>query len=173
MRADAEVQFTAFVREHGDGLARFARLLSSNRHDAEDLLQVALMRVYRRWPNASASPVAYTKTTLVNLAKDGHRARPVPRPTDDVDALSIAADPDIAAAVIAQAQIETLLANLPPRQRVTVVLRVIDGLSTEETAAQMDCSTGTVKSNLARGLERLRDLMEQTRQSQDTVEVER
>lgn len=154
----SEAAFTAFVDEHGDRLARLARLLVASPHDAEDLLQAALLRVYRKWDAASAAPVAYTKTTLVNLAKDGYRRSPrVPIPVDDVGAPQV--EPDIADAITAAARIEHLLSGLPPRQRVTVVLRILDGHSTEETAVLMHCSTGTVKSNLARGLDRLRASM--------------
>jgi RNA polymerase sigma factor (sigma-70 family) len=152
--------FTAFVDEHGDKLARFARLLTANPHDAEDLLQVALMRVYRHWPLALDSPLAYTKTTIVNLSKDGYRRSPrIPTPVAELGDATTEQSPDIDDAITAQARIESLLVQLPPRQRVTVVLRVLDGHSTEEVAAQMSCSEGTVKSNFARGLDRLRAIM--------------
>lgn len=150
-----EAAFTAFVDEHGDQLARLARLLVADVHDAEDLLQVALLRVYKKWSAASAAPLPYAKTTIVNLAKDGYRRRPrTPIPVADIP--SPGSEPDIAVAIAAAARIEHLLAGLPARQRVTVVLRILDGHSTEETATLMHCSTGTVKSNLARGLEHLR-----------------
>lgn len=51
------------------------------------------------------------------------------------------------------------LGQLAPRMRAAVVLRHVDGLSTEETAHALRCSTGTVKSQTARGLERLRALL--------------
>ena len=52
------------------------------------------------------------------------------------------------------------LGQLAPRMRAAVVLRHVDGLSTEETAHALRCSTGTVKSQTARGLERLRALLD-------------
>ena len=170
MGQQSEVAFTAFVDEYGDGLARFARLLTASPHDAEDLLQAALLKVFRRWSNAAPAPVAYTKTTLVNLAKDGYRSRSL----NDLPVAELPHNdsaPDIAIAIAAQAQIEHLLAGLPPRQRVTVVLRVLDGHSTDETAALMSCSVGTVKSNLARGLERLRESIESSAARTPTTEV--
>jgi RNA polymerase sigma factor (sigma-70 family) len=54
------------------------------------------------------------------------------------------------------------LGQLAPRMRAAVVLRHVDGLSTEETARALRCSTGTVKSQTARGLERLRALLGDT-----------
>jgi RNA polymerase sigma factor (sigma-70 family) len=72
----------------------------------------------------------------------------------------LTAGPDHAEAIAAQAHLDQLLAAIPPRQRVTVVLRVVDGLSEAETAAVMQCSLGTVKSNLARGLLKVRTALE-------------
>jgi RNA polymerase sigma factor (sigma-70 family) len=48
------------------------------------------------------------------------------------------------------------LAALPPRQRAVLVLRYFDDLSEAETAHMLGCSLGTVKSQAARGLARLR-----------------
>ena len=50
------------------------------------------------------------------------------------------------------------LAGVPPRQRAVLVLRYWHDLSVEETATALGCSTGTVKSQAARGLARLRDI---------------
>ncbi|HZX56833.1 MAG TPA: sigma-70 family RNA polymerase sigma factor, partial [Ilumatobacteraceae bacterium] len=51
------------------------------------------------------------------------------------------------------------LAQVPPRQRAALVLRYYDDLSEAETAAALGCSLGTVKSQTAKGLARLRTLM--------------
>jgi RNA polymerase sigma factor (sigma-70 family) len=48
---------------------------------------------------------------------------------------------------------------VPPRQRTALVLRYWEDLSIEETALVMNCSPGTVKSQTARGLAVLRDLL--------------
>jgi RNA polymerase sigma factor (sigma-70 family) len=49
------------------------------------------------------------------------------------------------------------LAELPPRQRACVVLRYYEDLGVEEVAAALGCRPGTVKSQTARGLDRLRE----------------
>lgn len=48
---------------------------------------------------------------------------------------------------------------LPARQRATLVLRYWEQLSVEETATAMSCSTGTVKSQSAKGLRKLKELL--------------
>jgi RNA polymerase sigma factor (sigma-70 family) len=54
-------------------------------------------------------------------------------------------------------KILALLRTLPAGMRAAVVLRYVEGLSVSETAAAMRCSEGNVKSQSARGLERLRE----------------
>jgi RNA polymerase sigma factor (sigma-70 family) len=49
-----------------------------------------------------------------------------------------------------------LLAELPPRRRAVLVLRYFCDLSVEETAEQLGCSPGTVKSQTARAIDALR-----------------
>lgn len=157
-----EQDFTEFVQAHGDRLLRYARLLVPDAAEAEDVLQTALLRLTRHWSRQLESPEAYVRAALVNLAKDrGRRSHLVPVPTQaDPDLLTTG--PDHAEAIAARAHLDQILAALPPRQRVTVVLRVIDGLSEAETAALMRCSPGTVKSNLARGLDKVRATLKPT-----------
>lgn len=70
-----EESFSAFVRESGDGLLRYARLLFADAGDAEDALQTALLRVARQWHRGLDAPVAYARTALRNLACDSGRRR--------------------------------------------------------------------------------------------------
>jgi len=156
VRLDDDLTFTTFVDEHGTALLGYARLLFGDAHEAEDALQAALLRVVRNWEKASASPVGYTRTALRNLAIDGSRRRHlVAIPSDQQPQLIHS--PDVADAHEAAAALDAVLSRLPPRQRVTVVLRVLDGMTETETAAALGCSVGTVKSNLSRGLAALRD----------------
>jgi RNA polymerase sigma-70 factor (sigma-E family) len=156
---DEERAFEAFVRADGDRLLRLARLLFLDDRAAEDAVQTALMRTARRWRSASSAPYAYVRVVLVNLARDGGRRRHLVQRPVEVRDTDIAPVADHADAVAARAELDALLAQLPAKQRATVVLRVIDGLSEAETAQALQCSAGTVKSNLSRGLARLRELM--------------
>lgn len=163
---DAE-QFTAFVRAHGDALARHARLLFADAGAAEDALQTALLRLAKHWHKGVDAPAAYARTALRNLAIDEGRRRhlvAVPSPAEP----AVPPEPDVAEAHVAADRLDGLLSALPTRQRITVVLRVVDGLSEAETARAMKCSTGTVKSNLARGLARLRNEIDTTAEAERT-----
>lgn len=156
MNVDDEAAFSLFVRERGDCLLRHARLLIPDDGDAEDALQTALLRLTRHWSRQLDSPEAYVRRTLVNLATDRGRRRHLVAPPALLVETGASTGPDHAEAVAARAELDAVLRQLPPRQRVAVVLRVIDGLSEAETAAAMGTSAGTAKSNLARGLQKVR-----------------
>jgi RNA polymerase sigma-70 factor (sigma-E family) len=152
-------EFTAFVQLQGDGLLRLARYLINDPSEAEDALQTALVRLLRSWDRGLDNPLGYARQVLVNLAKDrGRRRHLVPVPVAEPTSSRTA--PDLADALVAQQRLAEMLVILPARQRVTVVLRVIVGMSEAETAALLGCANGTVKSNLARGLDRLRASLE-------------
>ena len=51
-----------------------------------------------------------------------------------------------------------LLRELPEHHRVPVVLRYVAGLSYAEISSVLECPVGTAKANVARGLDRLREL---------------
>ena len=63
--------------------------------------------------------------------------------------------PDVSDEVVNRADLLRALLTLPARQRATVVLRYLEGMSERETAAVMRCSEGTVKSQTARALSAL------------------
>ena len=82
MRPVDEADFTAFVAGSSRRLLRGAYLITGDLDEAQDLLQTALERAYRRWPSVQRSevPEAYVRRILVNLATDRWRARRTPRP---------------------------------------------------------------------------------------------
>lgn len=158
-RAD-KLGFEVFVQAHADGLMRTAYLLTGNLHDAEDLLASTLERVAQRWGRVSAHerPDLYARRVLANLATDRWRAL-ARRPTRALTAFD---EPglvaDHAAATVRRDLVIRLLRELPRRQRAIVVLRHYHDMSEIEVADVLRCSVGTVKSQLSRGLRRLREL---------------
>lgn len=168
-RAD-QLAFDAFVRETSDRLLRTAYLLSGDRGHAEDLVQTALLRTARRWSTARQEPAAYTRRVLVNLAKDRWRdlrRRPGEAPLE-VDVAVPVTD-----GVADRDQLLRAARQLPAGQRAVLVLRYFDDLSVAETAAALGCSEGTVKSQTARALDRLRSALVPTPTKLENADADR
>lgn len=150
-----EAGFEAFVAARSDDLLRFAVLLTRDRGHAEDLLQTALVKAYRRWNRIAADdPYPYVRRVMVTSAASWRRLRTtqeiVSLPTHD------RAGPDVNEGFGDRAQMADALATLPPRMRAVLVLRYAEDLSEAATAEALGCAISTVKSQTARGLARLR-----------------
>lgn len=148
--------FTEFVRGQVAGMARLARLLTGDRHDAEDLVQVVLSRVATRWEQID-DPAAYARRTLYTQAVSRWRRlgrRAAERLTDAVpEPASVpAGDPET------RLVLSAALRRLTPRQRAVLVLRYYEDRTEAETAELLGVALGTVKSQTRHALRRLRVL---------------
>jgi RNA polymerase sigma-70 factor (sigma-E family) len=156
-RAGFESDFTAFVEGHQRRLRGVAYLVCGDWHRAEDAVQTALANVYARWPRIEADPGpwAYARRAVVNAAIDEGR-----RPWRRREAVGHPAPPEVAAlpGSLDDATLAALSA-LPKRQRAVVVLRYIEDLDVESTAALLGISPGTVRSQATRGLASMREHM--------------
>lgn len=160
MRADEEREFREFVAGRMAGLRRSAYLLCGERHGADDLVSIAIGKLFRNWRKISRvdQPDAYLRRILVNAWLDERRRpwwrerstddppEPPPRPGQDTD-------------VDTRLTLLGVLDRLSPRRRAVLVLRFFDDLSVEQTADILGLSTGTVKTHTARGLADLRVLL--------------
>ncbi len=160
---DARTSFEEFVLARSGSLLRTALLLTGqNRAEAEDLLQLALERAYRHWArvHAAGDPERYVRRILANASADRWRrlARRPEQPLPAGDAGP--STPDLSAEVAERDFLLRALAQLPPRQRAVMVLRYFDDMTEAEIADVLGCSVGTVKSQVARALARLRDATE-------------
>ncbi|MCW2943598.1 MAG: polymerase, sigma-24 subunit, subfamily [Actinoallomurus sp.] len=158
-RRDDE-SFVTFVAERGTALLRTANLLCGARSDAEDILQTALEKAYRHWGKLSSdsNPEPYVRKILVNLTVSRARRWRVLRE------VYMPSPPELPAAsesstVELRGMLMDELRRLGPRQRAVLVLRYWEDMSEAETAKMLGCSVGTVKSQAARGLARLRERM--------------
>ncbi len=157
-----EAQFREFVQGRSPAYLRTAYLLTGDWGHAEDLLQTSLAKVYRAWGRVHDRDNldAYVRRVMVNTYSSWwQRAWRGERPTETLP--EIVGD-DSYAPIDQRDRLRRALATLPPKQRAAVVLRHYDDQSEAEVARILSCSVGTVKSQTARGLARLRDLLDET-----------
>lgn len=147
--------FHAYVEGASPRLLRVAFLLTGDRHAAEDLLQDAFTKLFLRW-NRVREPDAYVRRSLANSAANRWRSRARRPETRLLEAHDRAAD---APGAQDRDLLVTALAQLPAGQRAVVVLRYLEELSVDEVASTLRISPGTVKSQTARALPRLRSLL--------------
>jgi RNA polymerase sigma-70 factor (sigma-E family) len=155
---DRDADFAAYLAARQASLLRTAYLLTGNRHDAEDLVQTAFAKLYLSWDKVRdrGSLDGYLRRILVNehnsLWRRAWKRREHVRdhttfegPVDD--------DYDEGQGTALWEVVQTL----PRRARAVVVLRYYEELSEAETAAVLNISVGTVKSQTSRALASLRE----------------
>jgi RNA polymerase sigma-70 factor (sigma-E family) len=149
----AEEAFDEFVAGRYAALLRSAYLLTGNHHDAEDLVQVALVKAVGVWRRIQDDPEPYVRRILVNENVSRwrrHRGREVGGESP-VAEHAVGVDPaedrlDLAAA----------LGRLTRKQRTVLVLRYYEDRTERQTAALMGVGVGTVKSQTRDALAALR-----------------
>jgi RNA polymerase sigma-70 factor (ECF subfamily) len=167
---DLDGTYELLVRAHVDRCHAIALRVLGNPHDAEEVTQDALVRAYRAlegWPPERIREVRlrpWLATIVVNLCRN--RVRRHTPPTTPLAPLleagvEPAADPSgdpagLAARAVEREQLASLLAGLPERYRVPVVLRHVDDLSYAELAEVLGRPEGTLKAQVHRGLALLR-----------------
>ena len=149
-----------------------AEIATGNREDALDLVQETMMAFATRYthkPQAEWPPLFYR--VLQNKIRDGYRRNAVrsrwrgwlPFKDEDSDPVQLAPDPRRATPETelqreqSRTAIVDALNRLPLRQQQVFMLRVWEGLSVEQTAQAMRCSTGSVKTHLFRAHRALRE----------------
>lgn len=151
--------FDEFASAAATRLYRTAYLMVGDHHMAEDLVQDVLARVYVAWPRIQGDPHGYAYRAVGHAVTNQRRwwgRHPESALTDDDDRPSAE---DVSESVAVQLELLDALGRLPPRQRVTVVLRYYADLSEAETAGALGVSIGTVKSQHARAMATLRRLL--------------
>ncbi|MER7280243.1 SigE family RNA polymerase sigma factor [Dactylosporangium sp. NPDC000244] len=149
--------FEEYVRLRGERLVRLARLLVRDRHLAEDLVQEVLGRAYVRWDRVSRADDidVYVRRMLVNRHISWRRRRSSSEVATDAFG-DLAAATDIGAEAAERSAAWALIADLPPKQRATIVLRYYEDLDDATIACILGCSQATVRSQSMRALATLR-----------------
>ncbi|MFN3865974.1 MAG: RNA polymerase sigma factor [Demequina sp.] len=156
----------ALMRERAAALFGYAYVLTGDSHEAEDLLQEALIRTFRtsRRVTSIDAAHAYVKRAISTAFIDRYRrasARPERDGGDDGHyslATASAAGPDHSTRVATQLDLHAALLTLPPRERACVVLRYLDDLPVASVASELGLAVGTVKRYLSDAVARLREL---------------
>lgn len=152
--------FATVYAAHNRELVRFAYLLTGDPELAEDLVADVFAKVLRCWGSTSIdNPQAYLRRAVVNRFNSKLRRRYVSRryraTADGSDRGVVRSDEHLAE----RDAMFQALDRLPDGQRTVVVLRFYEDLSVAETAEVLGVTQGTVKSQNARALERLGDLL--------------
>lgn len=150
--SEVSVVFDEFVATRSTRLLRTAYLLTRDHSRAEDLLQTALAKAWLSWRHINSDADGYVRKVMFNTYATWWRRRwndetptvVLPETAFDRGDDSLRQD------------LWTALGRLPRGQRAVVVLRYFEDLTEAETARLLGCSVGTVKSQTARALTRLR-----------------
>jgi RNA polymerase sigma-70 factor (sigma-E family) len=152
-------EFEAFVRARTPALLRSAFLLTGDQQLAEDLVQSALTRTHLAWKRLDdvANAEAYARRTMYHLQVSWWRRRKVAEvlPGDLPDQAGVV---DHAGTVSLRLVLPSALLRLSARQRAVLVLRFFEDRTEAEAADLLGISVGTVKSQTARALTRLRSV---------------
>jgi RNA polymerase sigma-70 factor (sigma-E family) len=134
---------------------RFAYILTSDHHAAEDLVQTALAKTYLAWNRLRdrGAVDSYVRRVIVNENTSTWRRawRRRERVTETLPERGVV-DADFEG----REAMWHVVQALPPRQRAAVVLRYYEDLSEAQTAAVLGCSVGNVKSQTSRGIAAMR-----------------
>jgi RNA polymerase sigma-70 factor (ECF subfamily) len=146
--------FEAFVESCYGDVLRSVALAIGDESRAEDSVQEAFARAYRRWSSVSAMerPVTWVYVVAMNAnrkewRREARRIRHDPEP----EAIGDHSDQ-----VIATVALGAALEGLTSRQRSAIVLRYLADLPTKDVAQVLGCAEGTAKATLHQALRKLR-----------------
>ncbi|WP_369032447.1 RNA polymerase sigma factor [Streptomyces adonidis] len=149
---------TFFSGAYGRVLAQVIMLCGS-REDAEDVVQEAFLEAYRAWDRIAAYelPEAWVyRVSVQRLWKTRRRRRAGQDRLPDVP-VPVRASPEESAEA---REVLRLLAALPPRQRVTMVLFCLHGWSQSEIAKTLRMTRGGVAANVSKARRTLKEALD-------------
>lgn len=157
LKTDAE--FSDYVAAHADQVRFTAYLLCGDWHEAEDLAQGAFVRLYLAWDRIDRTdPIDAYVRKIVTRSYLNERRR-LWRKLERLTSVPPEPPPAREPAPEERMLLMRALSQVPRRQRAALVLRYWEDLSLVETAEVLGCSVGNIKSQCARGLRRLRELL--------------
>jgi RNA polymerase sigma-70 factor, ECF subfamily len=149
--------FEAFFVDHHADLFGALYLITRNRHEAEEIMQDAFLKVLERWDRVSSleDSVGYLYRTAMNLLrKRWRRASVMLRRT-----VGLSDRDDEMSVIETRVDVARALAWLSPRQRAVVVLTELLEFNSEEVGRMLGIAPGTVRMHASRGRAALADLL--------------
>ena len=130
-----------------------------NAQDAEEITQDAFLKTFSSLDSFEGSErdfVAYVKTIAINRSIDLFRRHSKEPFYEEIDNTADQIEDDTDYEDVPIEKIKEALNNLPDGYRLTITLRLLDGMEFSEIAEKMGIKESTVRSQYARGLEKLR-----------------
>ncbi len=159
---------TAEIREHLQAGYRYALALTHHHYEAEDLVQEAWLRVWRKYGNKSTRALLLTavRNRFVDGLRRGRLATFEPVEGHEAGDVRAAAVPGAAG------DLDVVLAYLRSDEREALFLNVVEGKTAAEIAAFTGVARGTILSRLHRARERLRAHPDLRRELDESVDFE-
>jgi RNA polymerase sigma-70 factor (ECF subfamily) len=168
--------FRVLVERHGRSLFRLAYRMTGNEHDAEEVVQEAMLRAYRRLDKfeSRANFGTWLYRIGVNCALDlmrkrkpeaSFRQQPSGTGEDEVDPLDVAASTDpgpdrLMLSGEVRDKVKAAMMELSPVERTAFVLRHFEGRSIEEIGSTLGLGAGATKNSVFRAVQKLRRTLE-------------
>jgi len=150
------VSFEDLVREHAAALFRYAYWLARDRHQAEDVVQEALVRGWRAFPRLRERAAA--KAWLFSIVRNEHLRAAGRKPQPSV-AFEDAELPDDDESASFGFEMREALMALPPSYAEPLALQVLGGFSCAEIAAMIGTTEGATMTRLTRARHALRRMI--------------
>jgi len=155
--------FDELVRKYQRPLYSLLYRMVSDHDDAADILQKTFVKAFTGLPGFEkrSSFKTWLYQIAINLAKNLYRDRSRAGRVA-LDDVVIRRDPKTLDGLIAAENrqlLKRILAGLPEKQRLTLVLRVQENKKFDEIAAIMQCSVGTAKANYHYAVQKLKKMM--------------
>ncbi|HSD90473.1 MAG TPA: sigma-70 family RNA polymerase sigma factor [Kofleriaceae bacterium] len=155
--------FDVLVRRHQKGVWRVVRRYVKRDADAADVTQQVFVRAFKGLGafRGAATVRSWLYRIAINCAlswiRDHRRETPTEIADDSLTVLPVA--PGKIAEGQDGTRLRAAVAQLPPKQRLVLELRVFDDLSFKEVAELADCSENTAKVNFHYAVKKLRDIL--------------
>ena len=152
--ADIMTEYEALLEEYSDTVTRLCIMHTGNMSDAEDCYQNVFFKLYKQLKKGSIpNPKAWLLRVTVNECRSlwRYRLRRNTLSLEDISEVPAKAE---------DSELWQLVCGLPPKYRAVIYLYYYEELTAEEIAEITKSKPATVRSQLKRGREKLKGMLE-------------